>query len=386
MLVIPPLAITDARLTSSTVAEPGVGAVIYNPGSTYGVRDEVVKGSPGSTVTISIASPGVVTSAGNGLPDATPVIFTSTGKLPTGIVPGEIYYIVHRSDDAYQIAATIDGAPIVTTGSQSGAHTATAHLHRRYESLVTGNRGNEPAIDDGTKWLEIGPSNRWAPFDLGRNTTATDNSPMTYVITPGVRINSIGIIGIVGNTLRVLVTSVKGGGVVYDATTSLSGRLVQNWFDYFFLPFSPRKAVAHFDIPPNFDNVITVTVARGEGQCSISAIVVGLAVYIGKTQFNAESDALNFSTVTRDAFGNTTLVKRRAIPKTDQAVRVQKSNITKVIEVRTLLNAEVALWSGLDDDVNDYFEALLILGFYKRFSLNIDQPSHALANITLEEV
>lgn len=75
------------------------------------------------TVTITIATPGVVTFTAHGLPNGKEVKFTTTGSLPTGIVSGTIYYVVNTAANTFQISATAGGAAINTTGSQSGTHT-----------------------------------------------------------------------------------------------------------------------------------------------------------------------------------------------------------------------------------------------------------------------
>lgn len=78
-----------------------------------------------STVTISIASPGVVSWAGHSLIAGDPVRLNTTGTLPTGLVGGVTYYVVNPASGTFSLAATPGGTPIATTGTQSGTHTAT---------------------------------------------------------------------------------------------------------------------------------------------------------------------------------------------------------------------------------------------------------------------
>jgi hypothetical protein len=78
-----------------------------------------------SSVTISIASPGVVTWTGHTLANGDPVVLTTTGTLPTGLTPGTTYYVLAQASNTFQLAATVGGAALITTGSQSGVHTAT---------------------------------------------------------------------------------------------------------------------------------------------------------------------------------------------------------------------------------------------------------------------
>jgi hypothetical protein len=77
-----------------------------------------------STVTITIASPGVVSWTNHGLQNGETVMFETTGALPTGLLPDTLYYIVNRATSTFQVSLTLGGAAINTTGSQSGVHTA----------------------------------------------------------------------------------------------------------------------------------------------------------------------------------------------------------------------------------------------------------------------
>lgn len=77
------------------------------------------------TVTITNATPAVVTFTGHGLAAATPVVFTTTGALPLGITASRVYYVSATSLTAntFKIAATPGGSVINTTAAGSGVHT-----------------------------------------------------------------------------------------------------------------------------------------------------------------------------------------------------------------------------------------------------------------------
>lgn len=309
MNVIPPLDITDAMLTSSTVSEPDAGSPstepIYNAGTTYALGDVVI-----STTT-----------------------------------------------------------------------------HLRYESLAAGNLGN--ALTDTTKWLELGPTNKWAMFDFLRNTATVAPSPLTVVITPGERIDSIALLGLVANTVTVSVDSAVGSPSeqYYYHSEDLNTREIFDWYDYFFEDFSTQPSMALFDLPPYTNAVITVSISATSGDVQCGACVIGSYMFIGTVQQEAESDVLNFSTVERDFAGGTSvMVQRRNVPKTIQQIMLDKSRVNAVRDLRDALNAIPAVWSGIDDSSHGYFEALLILGFYKRFSINLKLPDYAVISLELEEI
>jgi hypothetical protein len=76
-----------------------------------------------STVTITIASPAVITWTGHTFNNGEPIILTTTGALPTGLTANTIYYIVSAAANTFRLALTPGGAAINTSGTQSGTHT-----------------------------------------------------------------------------------------------------------------------------------------------------------------------------------------------------------------------------------------------------------------------
>lgn len=78
-----------------------------------------------STVTITIAAPGVITWANHGLSVDDTIRFTTTGALPTGLSTGTTYYVKQvLSANTFTVASSAGGSAITTSGTQSGTHTA----------------------------------------------------------------------------------------------------------------------------------------------------------------------------------------------------------------------------------------------------------------------
>jgi hypothetical protein len=77
----------------------------------------------GAPVTITIASPGVLTATAHGLTVGDPVVLATTGALPTGLTAGTTYYVQSvPTANSFTLAATNGGAVINTSGTQSGTH------------------------------------------------------------------------------------------------------------------------------------------------------------------------------------------------------------------------------------------------------------------------
>ena len=106
-------------------------------------------GRTGKTVTLTIASPCVVTSTNHGLRDGTGLVFSTTGALPTGITAGTTYYARYVAANTFHLYDTEAHAKdtasttgrINTSGSQSGTHIAKSKLMIDYFAQYPGRWG-----------------------------------------------------------------------------------------------------------------------------------------------------------------------------------------------------------------------------------------------------
>lgn len=352
MNVIPPLTITPAMLTASSVVE--VAPAAYAGGAAYALND-----------TSSVAGAAGLISVYKSLQNA------NTGHSPASsptwwVHIGDTYQVYAGGSTYAQFDMVIDPTE-----------------HWVYKSLTAGNVGN--ALSDVTKWQKIGRTNRYAMFDLYRDTATVVPGSMTFTLTPGGRIDSISLLGMVANS--VTITETNSGATVFSYTQDLNTREVANWYEYLVRPFSTQPSLIRFDVPPYTTGVITVTLTATSGNVELGDCVIGLQEYIGDIQYEAESDALNFSTVNREFDGTTSeMIPRRNVPKTIQQIMIPKSLVNRARNLRTALGGKVAVWAGIIDSGDGYFEALLIKGFYKRFTINTKHPTEAVISLEVEEV
>jgi len=105
--------------------QPG-GTVIAESTTVDNIRASYLcKDKQSSTFTVTIAVPGVITLNSHGYIAGDIVAFTTTGALPTGLVANTNYFVTATSlaANTFTVSATLGGAAITTTGSQSGTHT-----------------------------------------------------------------------------------------------------------------------------------------------------------------------------------------------------------------------------------------------------------------------
>jgi hypothetical protein len=262
--------------------------------------------------------------------------------------------------------------------------------HTIYECLIAGVNVTPPEDTvDATvpRWAEVSSTNRWKLLDPYRSTPTTVTNSLTFAVAPKIRIDSAALIGLTG-TRYVGISMIRQttGEVVYNQVFDLNYRTTIGWYDYYFDPLATAPGMVTFDLPPYTDGILVVSLV-GSNEITCGGCVFGMSKNLGITQRGATNDVLNFSTVNRDIFGNAEMVRRRNVPKTNQTVYADKSLLSQIIKVREDLNAVPALWCGLDNSQADaYFDALLILGFYRTFSINIDNPIGVIINLELEEL
>jgi len=82
-----------------------------------------------TAVTISNASPAVIGWPSHGRVFKTGVAFKTTGALPTGLLPGVIYYIRSiLNTNSFTVSATPNGAAINTSSDGSGTHSVSSNV------------------------------------------------------------------------------------------------------------------------------------------------------------------------------------------------------------------------------------------------------------------
>jgi hypothetical protein len=76
------------------------------------------------TFTVTIASPAVFTKTAHGLKRGDAIRLTTSGALPTGLAINTTYWVISAglAADTFRVSASLDGAAVNTSGTQSGTH------------------------------------------------------------------------------------------------------------------------------------------------------------------------------------------------------------------------------------------------------------------------
>jgi hypothetical protein len=206
-----------------------IDITVFQPG-------EFISSTPtGTTCTISIANPAVVTLIGHGFSAGDVVKFTTTGALPTGMSIQNRYFVISTGNpDTFQITDVPGDPAIETTGIQSGVQKV---------GLVTGRAGDTAfaviAIStteiprlSAAKFVYLGEEYVISSYQgpgvtgtvFGRITlnrslvNAINNLSTSYTIKAGVAVRTSGSLGTL--TIRISLTRVTGHDLLEIGTGS----------------------------------------------------------------------------------------------------------------------------------------------------------------------
>lgn len=134
--------------------------------------------------------------------------------------------------------------------------------HRVYRCAVAGTSSITPQSDP-TRWVDMRPTNKWAPFDWYTTTAATGTTSFSYALLPGF-VNAITAYGLVGNELTATLKDAPGGTVLATRTVSLYEQAM-GLYELAFVPLRQVDRVAITDLPLAPGGELTVTVSGGTG-------------------------------------------------------------------------------------------------------------------------
>lgn len=232
------------------------------------------------------------------------------------------------------------------TSYGKGARVILAATHRIYESVVDSNAGNDPAGSSG-KWLNIGPTNRWAMFDQALGSTTEAQGSIAVTLTAS-SIRAVALLDVIGATVRVQTTS-------YDHTTAVAA-----------------GAITFLDLPANTTRA-TVTIA-GSGTVSVGTLLAGVVVDLGATEASPSAGITDYSRKDTDEFGEVTIVPRSWAKRMDLKAAIATAAIDNVFARIAAVRAMPVLWIG-----GRGLDALTIYGFYKSASIEIGKSISKLS-------
>jgi hypothetical protein len=384
LVIVPPMAVTDAILTGTDVTEADHSA--WSALTTYAVGDRVISTTTHkiyealdsgvvSPVTIGNGSgviPGVVSWEAHGHPAGTPVKFATTGTLPAPLVAGTEYFVHSPFAGGFLVAATVGGTPINTSTAGSGSHSATA----------ASNLNRDPTDEDnqGLYWLEVSATNRWKALDASNSTRTAKATSMYYEFTPAQAVSAVFVGGIVGGTsVRVRMTDAVYG-VVFDEETDISPVPgAATWWHWFFGVRTGGSQAVHVDLP-TFPNAVIRVDVEGSADLAVGVILLGQAAEFGLgVRLGARVGIQDYSRKEVNEFGDVELVERAYADRLDVVLRLENTQLDALKTYLSAIRAQSVLFVAYDG-----YAATVVRGFYKTFEILLAQQMHSECSLELE--
>jgi hypothetical protein len=224
------------------------------------------------------------------------------------------------------------------TAYAMGARVIKAATHRIYESLVIGNSGNDPDGLSG-KWLDVGPTNRWAMFDQALGTATSASGSIVVTVNAG-SITALALLDVTAATVRVQATG-------YDRTLAVVA-----------------GAIPFLDLPASA-GAVTVTIT-GPGTVSVGTLVSGSLVNLGITEASPTAGITDYSRQTVDDFGEVTVTQRAWAKRMTANAVIRTDALDVVFNRLAAVRAQPSLWIG-----KSCIDSLTVYGFFKDFSIEV---------------
>jgi len=296
------------------------------------------------------------------------------------IVPTAITAAMVTSSTAAEPSGADPTVYSAVTAYTAGQFCYLASTHRVYKNLVA-STGVSPDTD-ATKWLDYSATNKFKMFDSEVGTSTTATTTLTAVISTGANVNSIALMELVGTTASVTVKSTAGGTTVYTNSISLDGTILIDWYMYFFDPYAFLTQWVLTDLPAYLAAEITVTIS-GTGTVSCGVCSLGQVYYLGDARYGASVGIVDYSSKAYDsAYGRTVITKRAYSRKMDLSMLIDSTTFNKVATLlSTSLRSTPAVWIGTDSTT---YAPMIIFGYYKDWSITVQYPTAAVANLSIE--
>jgi len=205
--------------------------------------------------------------------------------------------------------------------------------HRIYESMIAGNTGHDPTVDDGSNWLDLRlATNLWSAFDNRRSNTARRADMISYSIVPTQDCDAIALFGLTAGSVQIEVWD--GATRIYNQTFGLAdvSNVVSSYTWFFGGVVSVRQKVLN-GFPGYIGHRIDITIHSVGAVAEVGHIVLGRNHIIGTIRNKPVIRFVSHSRKDYDQFGDELLLKRGSTRKIDLDLMVPTIQAQRVMDV-----------------------------------------------------
>lgn len=339
---------------------------------------EALRGNKG-TVTITNASPGVVSYPAHGFPANRKGRFSTTGTLPSPLVAGTDYYVTaaNLNPDTFTVSLTPGGAAINTTTAGSGVHTFADARNIGIDPTIAANtvRGDTSNVAETVYWLEVGATNRWRMFDNSASGQSSQAGAIEFAILPG-QITALGLVNIAATSGSVTLYD-PIDGLVFASVFALLEQNVFDWLQYFVAPATMKTDYIVDNVPAYNSGIVTVSLVNSTALCG--EVIAGLEQSLGRAQWGAKPGITSFGKKETDPYGTRFLEPGNYQKRLSIDVFVEDDYADEANRLMTIYRETPMLWIG---DKNK--TSTIVYGFYNDYDLVLQSIAGSFLTAEIE--
>jgi hypothetical protein len=234
------------------------------------------------------------------------------------------------------------------TAYAAGQRVIRTQTHRIYERQTAGTSAAAPEADE-VRWLDVGPTNRWAMLDesVGSSTTATGSLSVTLAM-PG-PVGDVVLLDVIGSSVAIAAngSTVRTVAVPAPAATGLGSTVVVSG-----LAIGGAPSIG-----------VTVT---GSGTVSVGTLSVGTFTSLGQPERGQKLGIVDYSTKAFDAYGSASVVRRNSARRVEAAFTTAPTSFDQLARVLAAVRSRPVIWQGLT-----WVDATCVYGICADWSLSL---------------
>ncbi len=262
--------------------------------------------------------------------------------------------------------------------------------HLIYRCIVD-NTGNDPAdnIYDGDAdpvtgyWSLVGATNKWRMFDNKSKSYTTSPDTIVIVLTPGVIFNSIGLVNVTADSIRIQVDDPIDGSL-YDELVSmvdLSG--ISYYYDWFFEDPTNIENAVKIDLPAYSTGILTITIENGTDDVSIGEISIGKVKTVGSMAYEWSGLGIEDYSIKEvdDDTGIADITEGRFAKTVSYGILIDSNRVHYIQRLLAKYRATAIVYIGEVDTPET-----IVFGFMKDFSIVLQNLNTSECSLEVEEL
>jgi hypothetical protein len=277
--------------------------------------------------------------------------------------------------DGSMVGARSEPAWNAATSYTIGQRVSRASVHRCFVAIAAGVSATAPE-DSPLRWVDDGPTNRWAMFDASGSTQTLYDGDLTVVVTPSGGVTDISFF----RMENVLSITLASPGLL-TATFSLLVWYGEPWVSYYFDLPQNRAAYDIEGIQVANDREFTLTFEQQDPSLPVAIGIVAFGRYedLGCAEFGASASVVDYSRIDTDVYGNTKIVQGRSATDLSASTVISFEEANRVKALVERYRATPCAWRI---DGQAQYDYLRTFGLGK-VDVVADGPAHAKTEMTI---